>query len=302
MRALVVLLALASGVGVPSDVAAQPKKAPPDRFAKAAGDAFKLALAADEQNDLPTALGLYKKAFAISPHPSTAYNIADVFRRQGKLTDAIHFFEIFLALNANARDAKEVESIIAKLWATPAVLELESTPPSDPNSVDLESAYVLVNGEIVKKAGEPAAFDPRTNAPRIELAVPAGPNQTVDVITPLSFGSVRCRLPPGEKQRCTIRMDPRIDGSLVVSSTDDRRDLQLQIEWKKRVMRERVKVPAGKHVFEVRDHSLECPSSATVDVPKGTDVAYVFIDGQPTWFYQKCRAFKIKQHRLKFAN
>lgn len=294
--AIVSLLCLA---GVAS---AQPKTAPPDRFAKAAGDSFKAALAADEANDLPTALGLYKKAFAISPHPSTAYNIADVLRRQGHLMEAIQFFEIFLALNTNAKDAKEVEGVIAKLWATPAVLELESSAPSDPNSVDLASAYVLVNGEVVKKAGEPAAFDPRTNAPRIELAVRAGSDQTIDVVTPLSFNSVRCRLPPGEKRSCKITMDPRIDGSLVVSSNDDRRDLQLQIAWQKRVGRERVKVPAGKHVFEVRDHNLECPGSVTVDVPKGTDVAYVFIEGQPSSFYQRCRTFKVKQHKLAFAN
>lgn len=281
---------------------AQPKKPPPDRFAKAAGDAFKAALAADEANDLPTALGLYKKAFAISPHPSTVYNIADVLRRQGKLSDAIHHFEIFLALNTNAKDAKEVEAVIAKLWATPAVLELRSTPPSDPNSVDLESAYVLVNGEIVKKAGEPAAFDPRTSAPRIELQVPAGVEQTIDVITPLSFGSVRCRLPPGEKRDCDIRMEPRIDGSLVVSSNDERRDLQVQIAVQKRVGRERVKVAPGKQTFELRDHNLECAARVTVDVPKGTDVAYVFLDGHPTWFYQRCRPIKVKQHRLTFAN
>ncbi len=295
MKALVLVTVLC-GVAI-----AQPKKPPPDRFAKAAGDAFKAALTADEANDLPTALGLYQKAFAISPHPSTAYNIADVFRRQGKLSDAIHYFEIFLALNPPAKEAKEVEGIIAKLWATPAVLELESSAPSDPNSVDLASAYVLVNGEIVKRAGEPAGFDPRTNAPRVELSVPAGIEQTVDVITPLSFASVRCRLPPGEKRDCDIRMEPRIDGSLVVSTNDERRDLELQIEPKKEVSKGRVKVPAGKQRFEVRDHNLECANGVTVDVPKGTDVAYVFIEGQATWFYQRCRTYKVKQHKLTFT-
>jgi len=297
VRALVVI-ALLSAVA-----SAQPKKAPPDRFAKAAGEAFKAALTADEQNDLPTALGLYQKAFAISPHPSTAYNIADIFRRQGKLTEAIRFFEIFIALNPTPKEVKDVEALIAKLWATPSVMELESSAPSDPNSVDLASAYVLVNGEIVKKAGEPAGFDPRTNAPRIELNVPAGNEQTVDVITPLSFGSVRCRLPPGEKGRCEIRMDPRIDGSLVVSYNDERRDLELRLGWKNKVARARVKAPVGRQRFDVRDHNLECPNSGvTVDVPKGTDVAYVFIDGQPTWFYQRCRTYKVKQHKLTFAN
>jgi hypothetical protein len=281
---------------------AQPKKAPVDRFAKAAGDAFKSALAADEANDLPTALGLYKKAFAISPHPSTAYNIADILRRQGELTESIQFFEIFLALGPPAKEAKAVEATIAKLWATPAVLELRSTAPSDPESVDLASAYVLVNGEIVKKAGEPAAFDPHDNKPRIELSVPAGPIQTVDVITPLSFNSVRCRLPPGRKSSCEIRMEPRIDGSLVVSTNGDRRDMELQLAWQKRVSKGRVKAPAGKQKLEVRDNNLECGSGVTVDVPKGNDVAYVFIEGQPTSFYQRCRTFKVKQHKLTFVD
>ncbi|MGE3763856.1 MAG: tetratricopeptide repeat protein [Kofleriaceae bacterium] len=299
MRALVVVAMVASLALVGGVAIAQPRKAP-DKFAKAAGDAFKAALAADEANDLPTALGLYQKAFAISPHPSTAYNIADVFRRQGKLTDAIEYFEIFLALSPSSKDAKDVEVLIAKMWATPAVLELESGPPSDPRSVDLASAYVLVNGEIVKRAGEPAGFDPRTNAPRVELQVPAGLEQTVDVITPLSFGSVRCRLPPGEKRDCDIRMEPRIDGSLVVSSNDERGDVDLRIAPKQDVSRGRVKVPAGRQRFEVRDRSLECPTSVTVDVPKGNDVAYVFIEAQGTWFYQRCRAYKVKQHKLTF--
>lgn len=279
---------------------AQPKKPPPDKFAKAAGDSFKAALAADEANDLPTALGLYQKAFAISPHPSTAYNIADVFRRQGKLSDAIHYFEIFLALSSNAKENKAVEVLIEKLWATPAVLELESSPPSDPSSVDLASAYVLVNGQIVKRAGEPAGFDPRTNAPRVELQVPSGHDVAVDVITPLSFGSVRCRLPPGEKQRCHIRMDPRIDGALVVSTNDVRRDLELQLGEKKEVAQGRVKVPAGRQTFELRDRNLECPTPVTVDVPKGNDVAYVFVEARATWVYQRCRVYRIKQHKLPF--
>lgn len=281
---------------------AQPKKAP-DRFAKAAGDAFKAALAADEANDLPTALGLYQKAFLISPHPSTAYNIADVYRRQGKLTDAIEYFEIFLALSPASKETKSVEVLVAKLWATPAVLVLKSSGPSDPNSVDLESAYVLVNGEIVKRAGEPAGFDPYTNGPRIEVQVPAGLEQIIDVVTPLSYGTVRCGLPPGEKQECSIRADPRKDGSLVVSANDKRRDLELEIGPKKEVHQDRVKVPTGRQRFEVRDHNLECPNGTlTVDVPKGTDVAYVFIEGQPTWFYQRCRTFKVKQHKLTFKD
>lgn len=296
MRALAIIALLA---GIAS---AQPKKTTPDRFTKAAGDAFRAALAADEANDLPTALGLYQKAFAISPHPSTAYNIADIFRRQGKLSDAIKYFEIFLALSPASKETKEVEGTIAKLWATPAVLVLESTPPSDPNSVDLESAYVLVNGEIVKRAGEPAGFDPRTNAPRVELQVPAGTQQTVDVITSLSFASVRCNLPPGEKRDCDIRMDPRIDGALVVSTNDERHDLELRIAPKNEVSKGRVKVAPGKQTFDVRDHNLECAGTVTVDVPKGTDVAYVFLDGEATWFYQRCRAFRAKQHKLVFKN
>lgn len=296
-----VVIVLGVLLGLVGSATAQPKKTP-DRFAKAAGDAFRSALAADEANDLPTALGLYQKAFAISPHPSTAYNIADIFRRQGKLTDAIRFYEIFLALTPPSKETKEVDTTIAKLWATPAVMELESTPPSDPNSVDLASAYVLVNGEIVKRAGEPAAFDPRTSAPRIELAVPAGLAQTVDVVTPLSFGSVRCQLPPGEKRRCEIRMEPRIDGALVFSTNDERHDLELRVAWKKEVAKGRIKVPTGKQRFDLRDHNFECPVSVSVDVPKGTDVAYVFVEGQETWYYQRCRPLKVKQQKLLFKD
>jgi hypothetical protein len=296
-RLALALVALVAQLGA---ALAQPKSKPaPDRFAKAAGEAFRAALAADQQNDLLTALGLYQKAFAISPHPSTAYNIADVFRRQGKLTDAIEFYEIYLALSPSTKDARDVETIIAKLAATPSVLQLDSTPPSDPRSVDLASAYVIVGGEIVKRAGEPAAFDPRTNAPRVELSVPPG-EQQVDVITPLSYGSVRCKLRPGEAEHCVITMEPRKDGSVVVSTNDERRDLELQIAPKKLVVNQRLVLPPRKTRLMVRDHNLEC-ATVTIDVPKGTDVAYVHLDATPTSFHTHCRPFKVKQHKLTFA-
>src|SRR5262249_40387492 len=94
----------------------KPKAAPAtDKLAKAAGEAFAAAHAADGKGDLATALGLYSKAYEISPHPSTAYNIGDVARRLNKLGQAIKFYETYLALAPTAADRKDVEALIDKL-------------------------------------------------------------------------------------------------------------------------------------------------------------------------------------------
>ena len=76
MRTALLLLAVLTGTAAAEEAAK--RKTAPDKFTKAAGEAFVAATAADQKGDLPTALGLYQKAFAISPHPSTMFNIADV--------------------------------------------------------------------------------------------------------------------------------------------------------------------------------------------------------------------------------
>ena len=145
MRALLIVLALTA------IAAADGTKKKPDKYQQAASEAFEQAGQADKEGDLRTALGLYQKAFEISPHPSTAYNMADVQRRLGEIKNAIHSYETYLVLAPAAADRKQVEAQIEKLHKTRGTLILTTRPPSDPQSVDLLKGYIFVDGVQVMK-------------------------------------------------------------------------------------------------------------------------------------------------------
>src|SRR5262245_46418639 len=101
-------LVLVAGVA-----AADPKAAPDgDKYTKAAGEAFAQARAADEAGKLDKALRLYEKAQAISPHPNTVYNIADVQRRKGRTKKAIEMYKKYLEMAPQAADRATVEKLI----------------------------------------------------------------------------------------------------------------------------------------------------------------------------------------------
>src|SRR5688572_4563087 len=180
------------------------RKAAPDKFTKAAGEAFRAANAADQKGDLPPALGLYQKAFAISPHEATIFNIADVERRLGKLTDAIRSYETYLAIAPEAADRKTVEAVLHKLSTTPGSVFVMTGPPSDPKSIDLATAYILFNAKVMVKPGTPQteAVDAGTNR-GFELTVAPG-TYYVDAVTPLTYGHSVCIVKPGERRVCNV--------------------------------------------------------------------------------------------------
>ena len=297
MKALVVILVVLAASVAQADKP-QRKKAS-DKFAKAASEAFAEAVAADTKNDLPVALGLYQKAYAISPHPSTIYNIADVQRRMTRWTDAMKSYEIYLALSPEAADRVAVEATIDKLAKTPARLFVTTSGPSDPNSVDLKTGYILVDGVIVIKPG--TAPEPRPEiGGQVAIAIDVGPGEhVIDVVTPLTHGSRTCELDPGEKSQCSVTAKPRIDGRVVINAYDRGFNVRLNRDGPQ-LVNTRSDLPPGKHRVLVRDRGFECPS-LTVEAPAGNDVGYVFAwsgdyDGVP-----RCRKFDYTHHRLRFA-
>ena len=288
MKRLAILLALA---GITH---AQPRKPVPDKFAKAAGEAFNAAVEADGKGDLHTALGLYQKAHAISPHPSTIYNIADVQRRLNQLKLAIKSYETYLAMSPNAKDRREVEAVIDQLAKTPGTLVVVTTDASDPESVDLAGAFVLVDGKIEKRPGPVENVKPR-NTPGVALKVPPG-EHVVDAVTALTYATRACDVGPGEQRICELEAPPRIDGNTVVSGSDrfevkaDRRGKQL--------LYKRFELKAGKHRLLVEDRSYGCAPLA-IEVTGGNAVAYAFLK-TTEYTFKRCRTLDIQQHRLQF--
>lgn len=295
-RALVLLLALATAAH--ADPPAKRKRAP-DKFTKAAGETFNQALAADQANELDVALGLYQKAYAISPHPSTAYNIADVQRRMNRLVDAIESYETYLVLAPSAPDRAEVEALIGALARTPGWLFLYTRPPSDPEALDLAAAYVLVDGEIVRKPGALAAPKVVKNRdPVIELQLPPG-EHVIDIVTALTHDAQTCKVLPGGQTHCEVRAAPRIDGTAVVSAVD--RDFRVYADRDdKSLVQTRVELPAGKQRLRLQDRRYECGPVA-LDVRGGNAIAYVFVASAERDYVKRCRTYRLKTHALTFA-
>jgi tetratricopeptide (TPR) repeat protein len=298
---LVVLVVLVgAAVAVAGPESAQRKKAP-DKFAKAASESFVAALAADQKGDLRTALGHYQKAFAISPHPSTIYNIADLQRRLGKLTDAVRSYETYLAISPEAADRRTVETLIDKLARTPGSVFIMSSRPSDPKSIDLSTAYVLIQGKIVVKPGAKLvqAVD-AGDTPGIELTLAPG-RWELDVVTPLTYGNTTCHVSPGERSLCSVSAPPRIDGAVIVSGTN--RNTLIAIDRKNRVgdtlMYSRFVRKPGRTKLHVRDGPYEC-AALVLDVPAGGDVLYVFLAEREPNRVDRCRTHEITKQRLHF--
>jgi tetratricopeptide (TPR) repeat protein len=274
------------------------RKGTPDKFTKAASEAFAEAVTADKAGDLKTALGLYQKAYGISPHPSTAYNIADVQRRLLLYADALRSYETYLALAPSAGDRRDVEALIDKLAKMPGTMHLVTGAASDPNAVDWKSAYVLVGGEIKLRPGTaPQPQQEFGGAPGYQLALPAG-TYVVDVVTPITHGHQTCRVDVGGRGICRVSAKPRIDGRLVVNASE--RNLWVLLDPKGRsIAGQRRELPAGKHKLLVRDRSYEC-RPIRVELPAGGDVQYVFVS-TAEFEFERCRTLDVKQHRLGFS-
>jgi tetratricopeptide (TPR) repeat protein len=291
VRALALLL-------IASTALAAPKTKPtPDKFAKAAGEAFRAAATADAAGDLRTALGQYEKAHAISPHPSTIYNIADVQRRLKQLRDAIKSYETYLVMSPDAADRAEVEGLIDQLSKTPGTLVIATTDASDKNSVDLAAAYVIVDGKIEKRPGPVPEIKGR-NAPGITLQVPPG-EHIVDLITPLTYAtSSSCDVGPGGQRFCELKAEPRIDGNAVISASDRKVDVLTERNGKDLVSK-RVPLPPGKQRLIIKDRGYYC-APLPIEVTGGNTVAYAFLATAEYDGFKRCRTFDIKQHRLQF--
>jgi hypothetical protein len=295
VKALAILLALVAVAHAADPVR---KKTPTDKFAKAAAEAFTEALSYDEKGDLRTALGLYEKAQGIAPHPYTAYNIGDVYRRMGKIDDAILMFETYLAMWPDAPDRKECEAIIDKLVHTPGTLYLKTSEKSDSEALAFKDFYIFVDGDLVAKLGtEPKPQAEIHGHLAIALPVQAG-SHAIDAVSSISYAHAECKVVAGGKEECLMRAKPRVDGHAVFRSSDNR--VGIHKDKSHGFYADRVEVVAGRHQLMVRDRSFECPS-VNVEVPGGpNDVAYVYIGTHEWDGFERCRKLTIKQQKLHF--
>ncbi|MGN6106228.1 MAG: tetratricopeptide repeat protein, partial [Kofleriaceae bacterium] len=193
-RLLILVSLLISGLAVADEKPLPPKPHPP-RIAKAAGEAFVAAQEADARGDLKEAARQYDRAHQISPHPNTAYNLAEVYRRAKRIRDAIGMYETYLRLAPDATDRAEVTATIELLRKTPGTIEVVVDEPRGEVYVD----------------GVPAGPAPA------KLEVPAGTHR-IDVITPITYGHSACAVAAGGTNTCRVPAKPREDGNVILSA------------------------------------------------------------------------------------
>lgn len=270
----------------------------PDKVTAAAGEAFAAAVAADESGDLRLAHDLYKKAFAIAPHPSAVFNLGDVQRRLGELAAAQRSYETYLALAPGAPDRADVEALIHRIARTPGSIRLTTTS-NVLNAVDLPNGYVLVDGEIKRRPGaQPPLATSTDGLPLVIIDTLPGEHR-IDVVTALTHASTTCTVKPGTRTECRVSAEPRIDGALVVSG-DDRLGVVVTGERKRGEINKRLVIPAGKQRLMVRDRSYEC-APLVVDVPADdAHVAYAYLGTSEYDRLERCRKLTVRQQALAF--
>ncbi len=294
LAALVAALAL---VGTAAAEAPRAKRMP-EKVTAAAGEAFAAAVAADEAGDLRLAHDLYKKAFAIAPHPSAVFNLGDVQRRLGELAAALRSYETYLALAPGAPDRAAVEALITRIARTPGTIRLTTT--SDVlKAVDLLNGYVLVDGEIKRRPGaQPPLATGADGVPVVVIDTLPGEHQ-VDVVTALTHARTTCTVKPGARTECRVSAAPRIDGALVVSG-DARVGVVVAADRTGSEINKRLTIPAGKHRLMVRDRSYEC-APLLVDVPADDmHVVYAYLGTSEYDRLERCRTLTVRQHTLEF--
>lgn len=291
-RVILVLLALTANAGAESK-----RKGTPDKYAKAASAAFLEAVAAEERGDLQAASDLYAKAFEIAPHASTAYNLASVLLRSDRVTAAITYFDLYLAMAPQASDQQQVRAVLTSLETRPVTIEIKSTDGAR-ERIDLTTAYILVDGDIISRPGGKAPFVVKLSPGR----------HRIDVVTAITSSNVELELEPGQPDdELRIKATPRRDGNVIYSArTSITAFINTKGAAEKRVTSgAEVSLPPGTHRIGLATR-YECPPIA-VTVPKGDDLAYVYAEELQALppvvassFPTRCRKLVIKQHKLTF--
>ncbi len=284
---LVCLLFAGTAHAGPESAAARRKVAPPvDKLAAAAGEAFGKAEAADKRGDLGEALRFYRKALAISPHPSTQYNIADVQRRKKDFEGALKSYRKYLEMDPAAKDRREVEKLIAQLDAMPGKMIIE---------IEESSAKVFVQGKPIAVKPEPTKRGDLTYT----LELPKGA-YSVDVITAISHANDTCRVYRGSQRTCRIRLRPRVDGNLIISGPQAMYRASIGYNHVTTKLKQRFAVEPGRQELYVRRGSQCKPM--IVRVAPSPAITYVWADVPEHWPSRRegCYDLTYKVRTIRF--
>ena len=96
---------------------------------EAARAAFKEGEAAEKRKDWRGAIESYLRAYDLSPHPFTLYNVAVNYERVGELRESATFYRRYLDESQDAQDRARVERLLENLRKRPSTITIRTTPP-----------------------------------------------------------------------------------------------------------------------------------------------------------------------------
>jgi tetratricopeptide (TPR) repeat protein len=137
--------------------------APPAAAAARGGDKKKQAkayvdagLAAQEGGDFDAAVDFYQKAYALVPHPTLFFNIAQAYRLGQKPVEALDYYRRFLDVESKGDQAKIAAGFVKELEPVVAKLEADKKAADEAAA---EAERQRLAAEEKRKADEAAALD-----------------------------------------------------------------------------------------------------------------------------------------------
>jgi tetratricopeptide (TPR) repeat protein len=194
MTTLLARVALGAGVAAaltflgPAIAEAQPGPGTPPPTAAQMDAARKLVndgIAAQNAKDYDKAIELYKKAYAIVPHPILMFNIGQAHRLAGRHDQAVPFYERYLALEPGGAEAPAARAALAEIKAAPKPAEpgKPAEPPKPPEPPKpAEPGARPAPPPSVSQGAPPPAAGPTT--PSMPVPGPDGTNRTDTVGSP----------------------------------------------------------------------------------------------------------------------
>lgn len=182
-----VLLGVIGSAVAPAVASAQPASAPTVNKRQAAKKYTEAAITAAKLGDYDTAIKLYEKAYALVPHPTLAFDMAEAHLLAGRTDQALTLYKRYLSDAPNGPLAQDARDRIA---------EIEGSKAAEARKAEEERQAAERKAEDERKAAEAA------RVARERSTAPAGsPSGAPGTTPPQDTGSLETASRPGRSQR-----------------------------------------------------------------------------------------------------
>lgn len=186
-------------------VSAQPASAPTVDKKQAARKYTEAGLTAAKLGDYDTAIGFYQKAYALVPHPTLTFDIAEAHLLAGRIDQALTLYKRYLSDAPSGPLAQDARDRIAEIEARKAEQARkaeeerqagERKAEDERKAAEARKAEEARRGEQARKAAEATR-----GAPERSTAAAGSPSGAPGATPPRGTGSLETASQPGRSQR-----------------------------------------------------------------------------------------------------